>query len=51
MHIGNGPHLGDISDDFLLNHGIWWGEIADEYLGFLRIKGLDFFLWADVLAG
>ena len=51
VNIGNGPHLCDVGDDFLLNQSIRRREITDEDLGLLGIQSLDFFLGTNVLAG
>lgn len=51
MNIGDGPHLSDVGDDFLLDQAVGRCEITDQYLCLLRVKGLDFFLWTHVLTG
>ena len=51
VNVGNGPHLCDVSDDFLLNQSVRRGEITDEDLGLLGVESLDFFLRTNVLAG
>lgn len=51
MNIGDGPHLRDIRDDFLLDQAVGWSEITDQYLGLLGVEGLDFLLGTHVLTG
>ena len=51
VNVGNGPHLCDVSDDFLLNQSVRRREITDEDLGLLGIQSFDFLLGTNVLAG